>query len=107
VDALLAEGIQPCVTIFHWDYPLHLAEKYGAFDSEEDIVRDFVAYADLLFERLGDRVKHWITINEVSFWLSYSYVRLTYAQPHIFAFLSQYWLTDPATHRPSFTGRCV
>lgn len=63
---MLEEGIVPCVTIFHWDYPLHLKEAYGAFDSEQDIVRDFVAYADLLFERLGDRVKHWITINEVS-----------------------------------------
>lgn len=70
MDALLEEGIVPCVTIFHWDYPLHLKEAYGAFDSEQDIVRDFVSYADLLFQRLGDRVKHWITINEVSYWLS-------------------------------------
>jgi len=66
VDALLAEDIVPFITIFHWDYPLHLVREYGAFESEQDIVRDFVAYADLLFERLGDRVKHWITINEVS-----------------------------------------
>lgn len=65
IDALLAEGITPCVTIFHWDYPLALEEKYGGF-IDERIVDDFVAYAQILFERLGDRVKHWITINEVS-----------------------------------------
>lgn len=66
IDHLLAEGITPCVTIFHWDYPYSLQERYGAFFDEEQIVRDFVAYADLCFERFGDRVKHWITINEAS-----------------------------------------
>ena len=66
IDALLAQGIQPAVTIFHWDHPLELQERYGGFQNEEEIVQDFVAYAKVLFERLGDRVKFWITINEVS-----------------------------------------
>lgn len=65
IDALLAEGITPCITIFHWDYPLALEKKYGGFTSEE-VIDDFVNYSKILFERLGDRVKHWITINEVS-----------------------------------------
>jgi beta-glucosidase/6-phospho-beta-glucosidase/beta-galactosidase len=64
IDALLAEDITPCVTIFHWDYPQALEDKYGGF-IDERIVDDFVNYANVLFERLGDRVKHWITINEV------------------------------------------
>lgn len=64
IDALLAEGITPCVTIFHWDYPQALEDKYGGF-VDTKIVDDFVAYAQILFDRLGDRVKHWITINEV------------------------------------------
>lgn len=65
-DALLAEGIQPCITVFHWDHPQCLQEEYGGFKDQKQIVRDFVGLADLLFARLGDRCKHWITINEVS-----------------------------------------
>jgi beta-glucosidase/6-phospho-beta-glucosidase/beta-galactosidase len=76
IDALLAEGITPCVTIFHWDYPLALEKKYGGFISEE-VVDDFVNYSKILFERLGDRVKHWITINEVSHLLSIQDTPLT------------------------------
>jgi beta-glucosidase len=64
IDALLAEGIQPVVTLFHWDLPSSLEERYGGFDKPELLVPDFVAYAQLIFERFGDRVKNWITINE-------------------------------------------
>lgn len=64
VDALLAEGIEPVVTLFHWDLPLALEKAYGGLDNTERIVEDFVAYGRLLFERLGDRVTNWITINE-------------------------------------------
>ncbi|KAF2293521.1 hypothetical protein GH714_002414 [Hevea brasiliensis] len=48
---------------FHWDTPQALEDKYGGFLSR-DIVKDFREYADLLFERFGDRVKHWMTFNE-------------------------------------------
>lgn len=54
------------MTIFHWDHPQSLEERYGGFYNAEEIVEDFVSYAEGLFERYGDRVKHWITINEVS-----------------------------------------
>ncbi len=67
VDALLEAGITPFVTIFHWDHPLVLEDLYGGFESEIDIVRDFVSYAEVLFDRLGDRVQNWITINEVGY----------------------------------------
>lgn len=66
VDALIAEGITPFLTIFHWDLPQELYERYGGFENTDRIVEDFVAFARVLFERLGDRVKNWITINEVS-----------------------------------------
>lgn len=62
---MIAEGITPCVTIFHWDHPQALEDEYGSFSNTERIVKDFVAYAELLFQRFGDRVKNWITINEV------------------------------------------
>lgn len=64
IDALLEAKIQPCITIFHWDHPQALEDKYGSF-SDERIVDDFVGFAKVLFERLGDRCKFWITINEV------------------------------------------
>lgn len=67
VDALLAEGITPFVTLFHWDLPSALDDAYGGFESEA-IVADFVAYARVLFTHLGDRVKNWITINEPFIW---------------------------------------
>ncbi|KAK4684015.1 hypothetical protein P7C73_g6191, partial [Tremellales sp. Uapishka_1] len=63
VDALLAANIKPFVTIYHWDHPLALEDRYRGFESE-NIIPDFVGYAKVLFERLGDRVKDWVTINE-------------------------------------------
>lgn len=51
------------MTIFHWDHPQALEDRYGGFTSDS-IIEDFESYADLLFERFGDRVTDWITINE-------------------------------------------
>jgi beta-glucosidase len=65
VDALLAANITPWLTIYHWDHPSALDERYGGWKNRSEMVRDFEAYARRLFERLGDRVKHWITFNEV------------------------------------------
>ncbi|KAK3204356.1 hypothetical protein Dsin_018402 [Dipteronia sinensis] len=63
IDELLANGITPFVTLFHWDLPQALEDKYGGFLSSE-IVKDFGDYADLCFKTFGDRVKHWVTLNE-------------------------------------------
>jgi beta-glucosidase len=62
VDGLLEAGIQPFVTLYHWDLP-QVLEDQGGWPARHT-AEAFVAYADLASRRLGDRVKHWITFNE-------------------------------------------
>ncbi|XP_020984762.1 beta-glucosidase 12 [Arachis duranensis] len=73
INELLANGIQPFVTLFHWDLPQALEDDYGGFLSPR-IVDDFQDYADLCFKEFGDRVKHWITLNEPSTFSTAGYV---------------------------------
>ncbi|CAA3033636.1 beta-glucosidase-like [Olea europaea subsp. europaea] len=63
IDALLAAGIEPYATIFHWDIPQCLEEEYGGFLNDQ-IVKDFCEFAEICFWEFGDRVKYWITLNE-------------------------------------------
>lgn len=67
VDALLAAGIQPWLTLFHWDLPLALWHK-GAWHNR-DIAHWFADYAAVLTDKLSDRVTHWMTINEPQIFL--------------------------------------
>lgn len=63
INALLAKGIQPYVTIYHWDLPQALEDAYQGWLGNE-IIDDYAAYAETCFKEFGDRVKHWITLNE-------------------------------------------
>jgi beta-glucosidase len=62
VDALLEAGIQPFVTLYHWDLPQALQDLGGW--GERDVCGWFADYAALMACRLGDRVRHWATFNE-------------------------------------------
>jgi beta-glucosidase len=62
VDHLLASDIQPWATLYHWDLPQPLEDAGGW--PNRDIVDAFVEYADVVTRRLGDRVRHWMTLNE-------------------------------------------
>jgi beta-glucosidase len=59
VDELLSSGIEPFVTLYHWDLPQAL-EDLGGWP-ERSTVDAFVEYVDVVASRLGDRVRHWIT----------------------------------------------
>ncbi|KAJ6925548.1 beta-glucosidase 46-like isoform X1 [Populus alba x Populus x berolinensis] len=63
IDSLLLKGIQPFVTLVHYDIPEELEERYGGWLSPR-CQKDFGYYADLCFKNFGDRVKHWTTFNE-------------------------------------------
>ncbi|KAI3429192.1 uncharacterized protein J3R85_008621, partial [Psidium guajava] len=63
IDALLANGIEPYVTLFHWDLPQALEDEYNGW-LDRRIIKDFATYAETCFQKFGDRVKHWITFNE-------------------------------------------
>ncbi|XP_031274757.1 beta-glucosidase 12-like isoform X1 [Pistacia vera] len=72
INELLANGLQPFVTIFHWDVPQALEDDYGGLLSSR-IVDDFRDFAELCFKEFGDRVKHWITLNEPNMFTTEGY----------------------------------
>lgn len=62
VDALLERGVAPWVTLFHWDYPSALYARGGWLN--RDSANWFARYAEIVVDRLSDRVRHFITLGE-------------------------------------------
>ena len=65
LDELSANGIEPFATLYHWDLPQALQDKAGGWTSRET-PKAFADYAAYVTQQLGDRVKHYFTINECS-----------------------------------------
>ncbi|KAL7181508.1 hypothetical protein ACSBR1_040409 [Camellia fascicularis] len=63
INALLANGVEPYVTLYHWDLPQALQDRYNGW-LDQQIIKDFATYVETCFLKFGDRVKHWITFNE-------------------------------------------
>lgn len=63
IDKLIAAGIEPMITLVHFDMPYHLVKNYNGFASRY-VVDCFERYAQVCIERFGDRVKHWMSFNE-------------------------------------------
>ena len=64
-DELLKRGIEPVITLSHFEIPLHLAKEYGGFRNRK-LVDFFVRFAEVCFKRYKDKVKYWMTFNEIN-----------------------------------------
>ncbi len=62
VDELMAAGITPYITLFHWDYPYSLYLKGGWMNPDSS--NWFADYTKVIVDKLSDRVRHWMTFNE-------------------------------------------
>ncbi len=72
VDGLLEADIIPFATLFHWDLPQALQDK-GGWPKREAVLPGFTAYAEAVVRRLGDRVKNWMTHNEMPCFIGKAY----------------------------------
>jgi beta-glucosidase len=77
VDALLAAGIQPFCTLYHWDLPQTLQDKGGW--ENRDTAKAFADYAGYTAGKLSDRVKHFMTMNEMRTFVELGYGNGTHA----------------------------
>lgn len=64
-DELIKNGIQPVVTLAHFDVPVNLIEKYGSWRNRK-LVYLFETYAKTVFTRYKEKVKYWMTFNEIN-----------------------------------------
>lgn len=80
VDELLKAGIEPMVTLYHWDLPAALDDRGGWLNA--DVASWFAEYADLMYRRLDGRVKLWATLNEPWVVMDGGYLHGTLAPGH-------------------------
>ena len=71
-DELLKYGIQPVVTLFHFEMPYHLVKKYGGWKNRK-VIDFFVKYSLTVMERYKNKVKYWMTFNEINNQKNYKY----------------------------------
>lgn len=64
-DELLKHGIEPVITLSHFEMPLHLAREYGGFRNRK-VIDYFAKFAEVVFERYQDKVTYWMTFNEIN-----------------------------------------
>ncbi|MBT2217081.1 glycoside hydrolase family 1 protein [Virgibacillus dakarensis] len=72
IDELLHHGIEPIVTLYHWDLPQALQDEYGGWESRQ-IINDFNDYCVTLFERFKNKVNYWVTLNEQNVFIGQGY----------------------------------
>ncbi|XP_070021338.1 beta-glucosidase 12-like isoform X1 [Nicotiana sylvestris] len=103
INELLANGIQPLVTLFHWDTPQALEDEYLGFLSPH-IVSDFRDYADLCFKEFGDKIKLWTTINEPWTYASIGYDSGKFAPGRCSAWMNNSCVAGDSATEPYIVG---
>lgn len=79
-DELLKYGIEPIVTINHFDMPMHLADNYNGWASRE-VIDFYLFFCDLVFKRYKDKVHYWMTFNEINVLTSWTQIGIHDNQP--------------------------
>lgn len=74
IDELIRNGIEPVITLYHWDLPKALMDAYGGWESRE-IIEDFNSYAVTCYKAFGDRVKYWVSLNEQNIFIGLGYMQ--------------------------------
>ncbi|WP_410515097.1 family 1 glycosylhydrolase [Paenibacillus sp. BR2-3] len=64
-DELLKHGIEPVITISHFETPLHLVREYGGWVNR-NLIAFFTKYCEIIFKRYRNKVKYWMTFNEIN-----------------------------------------
>ena len=64
-NEMLELGMEPVVTISHYETPLHLYDEYGGWENRK-LIDFFVRYCEVIFARYKDQVKYWMTFNEIN-----------------------------------------
>lgn len=65
IDEIIKDGMEPIITMSHYDMPIHLVTEYGGFGNRK-VIDFFVRYATVLLERFKGRVKYWIVCNQIN-----------------------------------------
>lgn len=65
VDELLKHGIEPIVTLYHFEMPIHLVQEYGSWQNRQ-VVDFYLRFCQTMFEALRGKVKYWVTFNEMN-----------------------------------------
>lgn len=74
IDKLIEAGVEPILTVYHWDLPQALQDEYAGWESRE-IIKDFTAFCELLYKEYGNKVKYWVTLNEQNIFTGLGYVQ--------------------------------
>ncbi|MBC1514681.1 family 1 glycosylhydrolase [Listeria immobilis] len=64
-DEMISRGMQPIVTLSHYETPVHLVEEYGSWRNRE-LINFFLKYCETVFNRYKHKVKYWLTFNEIN-----------------------------------------
>lgn len=73
INELLKYGIEPIVTLYHWDLPQALEDTYGGWESRQ-VIQDFTNYAKILFDAYSDRVNYWVSLNEQNVFMMHGFL---------------------------------